>query len=178
MSITGYMSGGQVATRRVVKMNAAGKVVHAMAADATGATVGNSPAIGITQAQSRGAAGTPWALGWTGTPTASTPTGYPLAATEADQEVHVWDKDGQECEAECMTPASADIDAGANTLTAGGPIIYGDKLTWGDNGVLIKLNGAGYYVAVALFDAAQVALVDTKDLTIGMVRIEKGYRAA
>jgi hypothetical protein len=179
MPATGYLAGGQVIPRRAGKLNSAGKVVLAQAADMTGATAGNSPPLGIIQAQSRGAPGTPWSGGWTGSVTAVTPTGLPIAA-DTDQEVHVFDTDGDECEAELATPTAADLDAGANTLTAGGAIVFGDKLTAGTDGVLFKLGGAGYYVAVALTD---VALDNTTtnsilETSFGMVRIEKGFRLA
>lgn len=172
MSITGYIAGGQVPCRRAVKFDAAGKIVVCAAADKTPAAGVMGPPVGIAQAWGRGAAGTPWQKVFTGAsaPAAGLTQNVTPIAAELEDEIHVWDKDGQECEAECGTPTLA---AGS-----GGPIVYGDKLTVTDGGLLVKLSGAGYYVAVALFDAVEANPITTANTVIGMVRIEKGLRSA
>lgn len=180
MPATGYLAGGQVVPRRAVKLNTSGKAVLAQPADVLGVTAGNSVILGIAQAQSRGAPGTPWSSGWTGSVTDVTPTGLPIAA-DTDQEIHVFDTDGDECEAELATLTAIDIDAGAGVVNVGGAIAYGDKLAVYKDGVLGKLGaGSGYHVATALCDVALDNTVTSSILetTFGMVRIDRGYRAA
>jgi hypothetical protein len=171
---TGYMAGGQVIPRRAGKLNSAGKVVLAQTADMASATAGNSPPLGIIQAQSRGAPGTPWSQGWSGAVTDVTPLGLPIAA-DLDQEVHVFDTDGDECEAEVAT-----LTAVVGPPNVGGAIVYGDKLSVYKDGVLAKLNAVGYYLATALSDVAldNTVTASVLETTFCMVRIDRGYKAA
>src|SRR4051812_11321146 len=122
MAVTGSLvGGGQVVPRRFVKFSG-GKLVMCQPVDMEPGTAGGAPPVGVSQANSRFAAGTPWATLWTGATDALgvTVQGSTPIAADLDQELNIFDVDGDEVELEVATPTAADVDTGAGTLTAGG----------------------------------------------------------